>query len=162
MRSPSCAAASEPQLYTVTDAAGLLTDEQNLQLEKQAAETAAKYGVGVYIVTVDDYRDVDEAGVYEATYGIYHTYTMGKGAERSGIMLLLSMTDRNFGLFRYGERAEYAFTAYGLKQLEKSFLPQFGTTTGMAASRAFSRRAICIWRRQKRNVLNNESHFGIS
>lgn len=126
MRSPSCAAASEPQLYTVTDAAGLLTDEQNLQLEKQAAETAAKYGVGVYIVTVDDYRDVDEAGVYEATYGIYHTYTMGEGAERSGIMLLLSTTDRNFGLFRYGERAEYAFTAYGLKQLEKSFLPQFG------------------------------------
>lgn len=72
-----------------------------MQLEKQAAETAAKYGVGVYIVTVDDYRDVDEAGVYEATYGIYHTYTMGEGAE-------------------------YAFTAYGLKQLEKSFLPQFG------------------------------------
>ena len=121
-----CASASEPQLYNITDAAGLLTDEQNLQLEKQAAETAAKYGVGVYIVTVDDYRDIDDSGVYPATYGIYHTYTMGEGAERNGIMLLLSMADRDFGLFRYGERAEYAFTAYGLKQLEDSFLPQFG------------------------------------
>lgn len=50
-----CVFASEPQLYNVTDTAGLLTDEQNSQLEKHAAETAAKYGVGVYIVTVDDY-----------------------------------------------------------------------------------------------------------
>ena len=41
-------------------------------------------------------------------------------------MLLLSMADRDFGLFRYGERAEYAFTEYGLKQLEEAFLPQFG------------------------------------
>ena len=121
-----CASASEPQLYNITDAAGLLTDEQALQLEKQAAETAAKYGVGVYIVTVDDYRDINSSGVYPATYGVYHTYTMGEGAERNGIMLLLSMADRDFGLFRYGERAEYAFTAYGLKQLEESFLPQFG------------------------------------
>ena len=36
------------------------------------------------------------------------------------------MADRDFGLFRYGERAEYAFTGYGLKQLKESFLPQFG------------------------------------
>ena len=33
------------------------------------------------------------------------------------ILLFLSMADRDFGLFRYGERAEYAFTGYGLKQL---------------------------------------------
>ena len=121
-----CVFASEPQLYNITDAAGLLTDEQDLQLEEMSAETAAKYGVGVYIVTVNDYRDIDDSGVYPATYGIYHTYTMGGGAERNGIMLLLSMADRDFGLFRYGERAEYAFTEYGLKQLEESFLPQFG------------------------------------
>ena len=42
------------------------------------------------------------------------------------ILLFLSMADRDFGLFRYGERAEYAFTGYGLKQLKESFLPQFG------------------------------------
>ncbi len=119
------ASAAEPQLYNVTDDAGLLTEQQDLQLEEMAAETAAKYGVGVYIVTVDDYRDIDENGVYQATYGIYHTYTMGEGAERNGIMLLLSMENRDFGLFRCGERAEYAFTEYGMKKLEESFLPQF-------------------------------------
>lgn len=42
------------------------------------------------------------------------------------ILLFLSMADRDFGLFRYGERAEYAFTGYGLKQLKESLLPQFG------------------------------------
>lgn len=117
--------ASEPQLYNVTDTAGILTSEQDLQLEKMAEDVAGKYGVGVYIVTVDDYRDVDEAGIYEANYGIYHTYTMGEGPERNGIMLLLSMSGRDFSLFRYGERAEYAFTEYGVEQLEDSFLPAF-------------------------------------
>ena len=120
------AAASKPQLYSITDTAGLLTTEQDLQLEEMAAETAASYGVGVYIVTVSDYRDIDDSGVYPATCGVYHTYTMGEGAERNGIMLLLSMENRDFGLFRYGERAEYAFTGYGLEKLEDSFLPQFG------------------------------------
>lgn len=117
--------ASGPKLDYITDTAGLLTEEQNLQLEELAADIAGKYDVGVYIVIVYDYRNIDTAGIYEATYGIYHTYTMGEGTDRSGIMLLLSMTDRNFGLFRYGERAEYAFTEYGIEQLEESFLPSF-------------------------------------
>lgn len=120
-----CAATSGPQLPYVTDAAGLLSEEQTEKLSKMALSLENQYGVGVYIVCVEDYRALDPAGVYEATYGVYHEYTMGIGAERNGIMLLLSTKERDFALFRYGETAEYAFNDYGLAKLEAEFLDNF-------------------------------------
>lgn len=119
-------AASEPQLPCITDAAELLDDTEALRLEQMAQSIGQQYGVGVYVVTVDDYREIDPAGVYEATYGIYHEYTMGIGNERDGIMLLLSMKARDYALFCYGDKAEYAFNDYGLEKLEENFLDNFG------------------------------------
>ena len=120
------ALASEPQLYHITDGAAILTAEEDWQLEELAEELTNAYGVGIYAVTVDDYRELGISDdVYETAYSIYHTYTLGEGAERSGIILLLSMAERDYALFRYGERAEYAFTEYGMAKLEKIFLDDF-------------------------------------
>lgn len=120
------ALASEPQLYHITDDAAILTAEEDWQLEELAEELTNDYGVGIYVVTVDDYRALAISDdVYETAYSIYHTYTLGEGAERSGIILLLSMAERDYALFRYGERAEYAFTEYGMAKLEKVFLDDF-------------------------------------
>ena len=104
----SAAAAEQTgaQLSYVTDAAGLLSENENMLLEKMAESVSQKYGVGVYIVTVEDYRDFHSEGVYKATYTIYHEYTMGEGPNRDGIMLLLSMTDRKWAMFCYGSRCE--------------------------------------------------------
>lgn len=120
-----CALASEPQLPYVMDAAELLSDETELKLTQMALQVEEKYGVGVYMVSVEDYRALDPAGVYEATYGIYHAYTMGAGDGREGIMLLLSMNERDFAIFRYGEKTAYAFNEYGLAKLEEEFLDNF-------------------------------------
>ena len=114
------------QLPYVTDAAGLLSENENMLLEKMAERVSKKYGVGVYIVTVEDYRDFHSEGVYKATYTIYHEYTMGEGPNRDGIMLLLSMDDRDWAMFCYGSRCEYAFNSYGQEKLEKVFLDNFG------------------------------------
>lgn len=116
---------SEPQLDYVTDTAALLGGEENQRLEKMAEAVSGQYGVGVYIVTLEDYRSFDSSGVYETTYGIYHQYGLGEGEERNGIILLLSMAERDYGLFCYGEAAEYAFNAYGQEQLENVFLDNF-------------------------------------
>ena len=97
------------QLYYVTDEAGLLSENENMMLEKMAETVSQKYGIGVYIVTVEDYRDFHSEGVYKATYTIYHEYTMGEGPDRDGIMLLLSMDDRDWAMFCYGSRCEYNF-----------------------------------------------------
>ena len=115
-----------PELDHVTDAAGLLTESEREQLEKMAEQVTQKYRVGVYIVTVGDYRDYNQDGVYKATYTIYHDYTMGEGPNRDGIMLLLSMDDRDWAMFCYGSRCEYAFNSYGQQKLEKVFLDNFG------------------------------------
>lgn len=119
------AAAAEPQLPCVMDAAGLLNETQAQNLTQLAQTVAEQTEVGVYIVTVGDYREIDPAGVYEAAYGIYHEYTMGVGEERNGIMLLLSMAERDYALFCYGQTAEYAFDDYGLSLLEDEFLDNF-------------------------------------
>ena len=124
----SAAAAEQTgaQLPYVTDAAGLLSENENMLLEKMAESVSQKYGIGVYIVTVEDYRDFHSEGVYKATYTIYHEYTMGEGPDRDGIMLLLSMDDRDWAMFCYGPHCEYAFNSYGQEKLEKVFLDNFG------------------------------------
>ena len=75
---------------------------------------------------MEDYRDFHSEGVYKATYTIYHQYTMGVGPNRDGIMLLLSMDDRDWAMFCYGSHCEYAFNSYGQEKLEKVFLDNFG------------------------------------
>ena len=135
------------QLSYVTDAAGLLSENENMLLEKMAESVSKKYGVGVYIVTVEDYRDFHSEGVYKATYTIYHECTMGEGPNRDGIMLLLSMDDRDWAMFCYGSRCEYAFNSYGQEKLEKVFLDNFGRTTGTAALRITSKNAASIWKK---------------
>ena len=44
---------------------------------------------------------------------------MGEGPNRDGIMLLLSMDDRDWAMFCYGSHCEYAFNSYGQQKLEK-------------------------------------------
>lgn len=124
--SVAAAEQTEAQLYYVTDAAGLLDENENMQLEKMAETVSQKYGVGVYIVTLEDYQDVYPNDVYKATYTIYHNFTMGEGPNRDGIMLLLSMNDRDWAMFCYGSRSEYTFNKYGQQELEKVFLDNFG------------------------------------
>lgn len=108
----------------VLDMAGLLDYDQRRTLEKRAAEIAAQYGCGVYAVTVEDYADYGSSieGVIEDTY---HQLELGEGSGRDGILLMLSMEDRDFATFVYGDQAEYAFNDYGLKQLRDCFLDNF-------------------------------------
>ena len=42
-------AATEAQLWNITDTVGLLTSDEDLTLEARAEEISAQYGVGIYI-----------------------------------------------------------------------------------------------------------------
>ena len=119
------ALADGAQLSYVTDDAGILTESEIASLEKTAQSIAQRYGVGVYVVTVDDSNRIDGRGTYEAAYTIYHNYSLGIGAERNGAILLLSMNDRAFAHFYYGSESEYAFNKYGQEQIEDVFLDNF-------------------------------------
>lgn len=118
------AASAEPAY--VRDEAGLLNPNQIQRLEQMAASVSKQYGVGVYMVTVGDYRSLHSDGAYEAAFTYYRGSGLGEGAEKNGLLLLLSMEERDYALFCFGDKAQYAFTDYGMEKLEKVFLDNFG------------------------------------
>ena len=98
---------AESQLWHITDDAGILTESQNIELETYAENISQDYGVGVYVVTVNNYEDYYDSA-YETAWQIYHAYELGEGADRNGVILLLSMDSRQFATFFYGPRPAYA------------------------------------------------------
>ena len=116
------ALADGAQLSYITDDAGILTASETASLEKAAQHIAQRYGVGIYLVTA---CRIDSRGTYEAAYTYYHRNSLGAGAERNGAILLLSMNDRAFAHFYYGEKSEYAFNRYAQEQIEDTFLDNF-------------------------------------
>ena len=116
----------EAGLYFVTDEAGLLSDQECLELERRAEEISLKYKCGVYIILLDDFTayTYDET-VYEAAKTLYQEYSLGYGEEKSGELLLLSMAERDYTLIAYGY-GNTAFTDYGKDKLSEVFLDDFG------------------------------------
>ncbi len=110
----------------VYDEAGLLTEEERSSLESMAETISSAYGVGVYAAAVNDFRDYGDGTVFEVTYQLYHQRGLGEGADRNGIIVLLSMDDRDYAMFVYGPKAESVFNSYWQEQLEKEFLSDFG------------------------------------
>ena len=112
----------------VTDISGLLTYEEWETLETRAQDISQRTGCGVYIVALDDYTYYGEGSVYDVAAQIFNNADngFGVGSDRSGILLLLSMDERDWAMFVHGGSAQYAFDDYGQAALEDSFLPAFG------------------------------------
>lgn len=102
------------------DTAGLLSSSQQTALEEYAERISQQYEVGVYIVTIPSLSGTDAGETADYLYHEY--YVFGEGSEKNGIMLMVSVEDRNYALVTSGSKADYAFTDYGLEQLEKEFL----------------------------------------
>lgn len=114
--------ASEMYVY---DEAGILSAEELVGLDAKAAEVSETYGYGVYVIAVKDYQAYSTSDVYTTATEMYHGLQLGEGADREGILLMLSMEDRDYATFFYGEHVEYAFNEYGQIQLEEQFLDDF-------------------------------------
>lgn len=119
------AVTTSAQLGYVTDDTGLLTDRQISRLEQRCAALAQSSGVGVYIRTVNDYADYGFGDVETASYTLYHNNDLGVGDGRDGILLLLSMSNRKYATFVYGDKAERIFPGSALQRLEDGFLDDF-------------------------------------
>lgn len=116
---------AEFQLGYVTDAAGLLTEEERAGLEEKAQDISHTYQCGVYLITMEDFTDYSrERSIYEAAKEIYRQYSLGWGEEKSGVLLMLSMAERDYALIAYGY-GNTAFTDYGKDRLTDVFLDDF-------------------------------------
>ena len=115
----------EAELYFVTDEAGLLSEQEWSDLEARAEEISLKYKCGVYIIAVDNFANyADGNDVVEAAKNLYREYSLGYGGEKSGVLLLLSMAERDYDLLAYGY-GNTAFTDYGKDKLAEKFLDNF-------------------------------------
>jgi len=110
----------------VYDYAGLLSESELKQLEEKAEYVSQKYEFGVYIYIVNDYTDIYDGGdVFYACEYVYEGQDFGYGSGRDGIMLFMSMDERDYATYRTYGKGYYAFTEYGLYELEEYFLEPF-------------------------------------
>ena len=111
----------------IFDLSDQLSFEEWAELEARASDISQRHGCGVYVAFVDDFTEYGGGNdVYKTTYQLYHANELGMGENRDGIIILLSMDERNYAMFVYGKNAEYAFNKYGQEQLEDAFLGYFG------------------------------------
>ena len=118
-------ARAEARIDYVTDTAGILSEDSRAELSEQAREISERTGCGVYIVTVDDYRSYVKGSIGDFSEAVYRNYELGEGEGKNGVLLVLSMDDRDYDLCAYGDFGNYAFTDYGMDQLADSFLDNF-------------------------------------
>ena len=108
----------------IYDDAWLLSDAAYAELEQQCMAAAEEYGCGIYVVTLEEFSSygLDALSAAEAIY----TYVgMGIGENKNGIMLLLSMSERDFALVTYGDIANSVFTDHAQDLVIDAFLDDF-------------------------------------
>lgn len=119
----AASAAQTPWGYVLDDY-GVLTDSQEDALEELGRQIADTYRCGVYVIVIDDYSRYARS-VEACAQRFYDDYGLGWGADRDGILLLLSMDRREYDLDAHGDFGNYAFTDYGKTYLAGYFLDNF-------------------------------------
>ena len=109
----------------IFDNAGLLTAEERARLEGLSADITAEYPINVYVLTVDDFRDINASSVFEAAEQFYLSHGLGYGPNQDGMLLLLSMEERDYSLIAYGDYALTNLTDYGRQKISGEFLDDF-------------------------------------
>lgn len=109
----------------VIDDIGLLSADEQQELETTAAQLAVKYGCGVYVIIVDDYTDYTNGSIQDFSEAMYDYYGLGLGDDRNCLLLSLSMSERDYDLDAHGSIGNYAFTDYGKEQLAQEFIDDF-------------------------------------
>lgn len=106
----------------VVDMAGLLSEEQEEQLEKRLNEVAEKYSCDVAVVTTDS-----TGGLSSMTYvdDYYENNGYGVGPDRDGLLLLVTMEERDWWITTWGSAID-TFTDYGIEVIGDEIVGELG------------------------------------
>ena len=108
----------------VFDEAYLLSATKVEELDQAAAEVSVGYNCGVYIVTLYDYSEYG-SNVRSAAENFFQNHDLGLGSDDNGVLLMLSMRERDYALIAHGDVGNRAFTDYGKDVLSDMFLDDF-------------------------------------
>ncbi len=97
----------------VQDDAGLLNAEEEQALESECRRLFKIHGTGVYIVTTPNFGGGD---IKDWQRQIFSQYGLGADSGGSGVMLAISMAERDWGLVGFGS-AQEAFSTYARERL---------------------------------------------
>lgn len=129
---PVAAQETEWFIYDVDDDADEYLDAETVwDLNTAAAEISERYNCGVYAAIFPDMSEYeDEWGntyydIEEFSEAVYTAWELGYSEGGDGILLVMSMAERDFDLVAYGDFANYAFTDYGKSVLQEEFLDNF-------------------------------------
>jgi uncharacterized protein len=125
--------ASEPPLYVIDDA-DVLNDDEETALQARLDDLSKRAECHVIILTVEGIGDSDP-WEYAKTYFRMNGY--GWGEDDSGILLLLSMEERDWAVYTYG-KAYDEFDGSALDTLENEMLPYFGENNYFAGFNAYA------------------------
>ncbi len=123
--------------WYVADSAGILTEQELVELELEARRLSLEHEIGLYIVTVEDHTQYGNSDVFEVATIIYEEYDMGYGEDRNGAILLLSMNTREFAYAAYGSKAKNIFDDDAMITIEDGFLYYFGMNHWFAGFEEF-------------------------
>lgn len=114
-------------LPVVFDKADILSADEEAKLTERINALAAAHNCAIYALTMKDFQSYTDSGNVE-TCGreIRAGYSLGYGAEKNCILLMLSMADRDYAIVCYGDKSNAAFTDYAKEKLaSKYFLKGF-------------------------------------
>ena len=129
---PLLPAARQKQL--VEDEADLLTDAEEASLLEKLEEISARHNCDVAVVTVDE-LDGKSATAFADDYYDYNGY--GYGDNHDGILLLVSMAQRDWAISTTGSAIE-AFTDKGLQYMADEFLPYLSNGNYLAGFESYA------------------------
>ena len=120
--------ASAAVYANVIDTAELLSESEAEALDARCSELEQTYGCGVYLMTVDDYTAYYSADSIESfAESVFLDLGLGAGEEQDGVLLVLSMAERDYDICAHGTIGNRTFTDYGKGVLaERYFLSEFG------------------------------------
>ena len=134
-----CAAASgeipaERQKSLLVDDADLLSPDEEAALLPLLEEKSAAVGADIAVVTVND---TDGQDVENFAYDYYDYNGYGQGEDNDGVLLLISMEERDYWIVTTGYCIE-AITDYGLEKIQNDFLPSLSYGNYIDAFRTFA------------------------
>ena len=106
----------------VLDDYGLYDSSTRQELEQSASQLASTYGVAPYLVVVDD---IGSQPVRSFAESYWLDHELGIGSDASGIMFLIAVDSRDYVTITHGTGI-YAFTDYGIEQLEDAVVSYLG------------------------------------
>lgn len=109
----------------VFDEASILTDDQVLALNYAAKSVSDQYNCGIYIAVFSDMNEYGFSNIEQFSEAVFSSWELGYGQEENGIVLVLSMSGRDYDLDAHGDIANTAFTDYGKEQLASRFIDDF-------------------------------------